>query len=542
MPERRAQVLSRLLVLVLLVIPGISAAAAPAHRPAAPRSGGGETVDVEIKIVPFYAVDAEGKPVWDLRSDEVELRLGGKPMFIDTFDGPAAPGGAERTGSNGLRPASRNVVFFVDTAFTSPAGLRNSVQVAEKLAGEVPEGDRLFLMTYSIAKGLEKRLGPVPADRRGKAKLLEALAQVMPEVRRLSTNPGADLPPLMQVEHGTQNGNRDDKPTSQFMGETDSMNAFGRSEYMGIARGLAESIDVTAAELRHLRGPKLFLVFWEGLDPDLFFNGDIGFKPGSTASTSYGGQRTSGVMLHFTKPLQALADSGAMTVFVNPTAPSGVGHDADGPIRQIAQTAGAYYTGGGDPRQVEERVAAETAAYYEAGFYVKGDPKSAREAVEVVVKRPGVKAWAPAALKVRETYEGLTAYEKRLLVLGLVAGGPESQHGPVRLDLHGLGGAVQSRVDGKNGRRLRYDASWPADLKGKDVDVYSVALAPPVKGQKTPTVLQFDSKERARAGGTPLEVALEKSSSLIWGIVAVEPGTGRAWYRRLQLQGEKGVK
>jgi hypothetical protein len=407
---------------------------------------------------------------------------------------------------------------------------------------EVPEGDRLFLMTFSIAQGLEKRLGPVPADRRGKAKLFEALAQVMPEVQRLSTNPGDDLPALMQVTHDTtQNGNRDDKPTSQWMGETDSMNAFGRSEYMGVARGLAESIDVTAAELRHLRGPKLFLVFWEGLDPDLFFNGDIGFKPGSTASTSYGGQRTSGVMLHFTKPLQALADSGAMTVFVNPTAPRGIGHDAGGPIRQIAQTAGAYYTGGGDPRQVEARIAAKTAAYYEAGFYVKGELKAARQPVEVVVKRPGVKAWAPAALKVRETYEGLTAYEKRLLVLGLVASGPESQHGPVRLDLHGLGGAVQSRAD-KNGRRLRYDAAWPADLKGKDVDVYSVALAPPVKGQKTPTVLQFDSRERARAGGAPLEVALEKNGSLIWGIVAVEPGTGRAWYRRLQLQGEKRAK
>jgi hypothetical protein len=542
MPESRAQVVSRLLVLVLLVIPGVSAAATAAPRPPASRSGGGETVDVEIKIVPFYAVDAEGKPVWDLRSDEVELRLGGKPMFIDTFDGPAAPGGVERTGSNGLRPASRNVIFFVDSAFTSPTGLRNSILVAQKLVGEVPEGDRLSLVAHSIARGLEKKLGPLRADRRGKARFLDALAELKPEVRRLNTNPGADLPALMQVEHGTQNGNRDDKPTSQFMGETDSMNAFGRSEYMGIALGLAESIDVTAAELRHLRGPKLLLVFWEGLDPALFFDGDIGFKPGSTASVSYGGQRTSGLMLHFTKPLQALADSGAMTVFVNPTAPSGVGHDAEGPIRQIAQTAGAYYTGGGDPRQIEESVAATTAAYYEAGFYVKGETKSAREAVEVVVKRPGVKAWAPAALKVRETYEGLTAYEKRLLVLGLVASGPESQHGPVRLDLHGLGGAVQSRADGKNGRRLRYDATWPADLKSKDVDVYSVALAPPVKGEKTPKILQFDSKERARPGATPLEVAVKKDDKLIWGIVAVEPGTGRAWYRRLQLQGEKGTK
>jgi hypothetical protein len=541
MPENPLRYLSRLLALVLLAVPAVSAAAAP--RPATPRSGGGETVDVEIKIVPFYAVDAEGKPVWDLRSDEVELRLGGKPVLIDTFDGPAAPGGAERTGSNGLRPASRNVIFLLDSAFTSPGGVHHSITMARKLAGELSEGDRLFLMTFSVARGLEKRLGPVPADRQGKAKLSAALDHVMPEVRRLSAEGVADLPRLQQVEHNTvQNGNRDDKPTSQWMGQTDSMNEFDRSEYMSVARGLAESIDATAAGLRHLRGPKLFLMFWEGLDSDLFFDGDIGFKPGSNERISYGGQRTSGLMLHFIKPLQDLADSGAMTVFVNPSAPSDVGDDAEGPIRQIAQMAGAYYTGGGDPQYVGARVAATTAAYYEAGFYLKGDPKAARQPVEVVVKRPGVKAWAPAAVKMRETYEGLTAYEKRMLIVELVAGGPEAQRGPVRMDLHGLDGAVQSRAGGKDGRRLRYDVAWPADLNGKDVDVYSVALAPPAKGQKTPTILQFDSKEKARAGALPLEVSLAKGGEMIWGIVAVDPGTGQAWYRRLQLQGEKEAK
>jgi hypothetical protein len=532
MPERRAQILSRLLVLlVLLAVPGF--AAAP-KRPAVSRSGAGETVEVEIKIVPFYAVDAEGKPVWDLRSDEVELRLAGKPVFIDTFDGPAAPGGVERNGSNGLRPASRNVLFLIDSAFTSPSGFHNSLLVAEKLLGEVPEGDRLTLMAHSTGKGLEKKLGPVPADRRGKERFLDALAKLMPEVNRLSTDPIADLGPI------TQGNTKDGKPAAQFNSEIDSMRGFSRSEYEKVARELADSLDVTAAQLRHLRGPKLLLVFWQGLDPDLFFEGDIGMKPASSAAISIGGLRFTGIMIRFIEPLRAIADSGAMTVFVNATVPVGVGYDAEGPIRQMAQTAGAFYTGGGDPRAVEQRVANATAAYYEAGFYVNGETKTAREAIEVVVKRPGVRAWAPPALKVRETWEALTAYEKRLLVLDLVAGGPEAQRGPVRLSLQELGGKVEGRPGGKSGRRLRYAAAWPSAAAGKELDVYNVALVPPARGEKTPKILQLDRQEKARPGAAPLEIALGKGEKMVWwGIVAVEPATGRAWYRRLQLNGEK---
>jgi hypothetical protein len=530
-----ARYLSFFLLLMSLVL-SVSAFAAP--RPAVSKPNG-ETVDVEIKIVPFYAVDAEGKPVWDLQSNEVELKVGGKTMFVDTFDGPAAPGGAERTGSNGLRPASRNVIFFIDSAFTSPSAFRNSIQIAQKLVGEVPEGDRLSLMTHSVGKGLEKKLGPVPADRKGKARFLDALAALNPEIRRLNTNPVDDLPPVTQVTHNGQNGIREDIPTSQFMGQIDSMQEFGRSEYMALARGLADSLDFTAAELRHQRGPKLLLVFWQGLDSDLYFTGDIGLKPGSSASTSYGGQRTSGLLLQYAAPLQALAESGAMTVFVNASAPTAVGHDAEGVMRHIAQTAGAAYTSGADPRQVEGQIAATTAAYYEAGFYLKGEPTTVRESVEVVVKRPGVRAWAPSVLKVRETYESLTAYEKQLLILGLVANGPEAQHGPVKLSYQDLGGRIESRPEAKGGRRLRYAAAWPAALKTKDLDLYNVALVPPAQGEKAPKILQFDHLDRAHPGAVPMEIDLPKDSKLIWGIVAVEPSTGETWVRRLQLAGDK---
>jgi hypothetical protein len=302
MPKPSARFLPLFLVLIVSLV---SAAVVAAPRRTAPKPAG-DTVDVEIKIIPFYAVDAEGKPVWDLQSNEVELRVGGKPVSIDTFDAPAAPGGAERNGSNGLRPASRHVIFLIDSAFTSPAGFRNSIHVARKLVEEVPAGDRLSLLAHSVARGLEKTLGPLPADRPGKARFLDALAKLTPEVRRLNVDPGADMPPLMLVQR------RGEVPPSQWSWQSDSMRDSGRSEYMAVARELAGSLDATAAELRRQRGAKLFLVFWQGLDPGLYFTGDMG---GSFVGEGYavGKQRTSGLLLPFEGPLQALGDSGTMT-------------------------------------------------------------------------------------------------------------------------------------------------------------------------------------------------------------------------------------
>ena len=517
-------------------------APAGAQQSPPPRSAGGETVEVNIRIVPFCSVDAAGKPVYDLRQDEIELRVGGQAVAVDTLDRTAAEAGGTAGTARQTPPAApgpaRTVVFFFDSAFTSPAGVRNARVVAEKLLREIPEGQRLSLWFHSAARGLEQKVTSVNADARGRRLFLDALGKLAPEVNRINTGSTEEIALSKASASGSRGG-------SQLNGMINSIQTTSRSEYEGIVRELAGSLDFMAAELRHLRGPKLFLVFWQGLDADLFFQGDMGMNPTSNDEGAYviGGQRYGPLMTHFTAPLQAIGDSGAMTVFVNASGAEGIGEDADGPIRQMAQTAGAIYVGGADAASVEERVATTTAACYEAGFYIRGRTTAAREPVEVVVKRPGARTWAPAALRLRETWETLTATEKKLLVLDLAAGGPQAQRGPVLLSVEQLEGTVQSHPEGRGGRRLRYQASWPAALAGKQLDLYNVALAPPARGEKAPRLLKFDSHEKAGVSAAdPLEVNLGKSDSLIWAILAVEPATGRAWYRRLQLAGPEAPR
>ena len=110
-PQRLACFLLQLAPALFLAQPlALAAAAPPGARqpapPAPPPSAGGETVEVDIRIVPFCAVDAAGKPISDLRQDEVELRIGGRAVAIDTLDRTvAAPGGVagtEKKGNNDL--------------------------------------------------------------------------------------------------------------------------------------------------------------------------------------------------------------------------------------------------------------------------------------------------------------------------------------------------------------------------------------------------------------------------------------------------------
>jgi hypothetical protein len=68
-----------------------------AERPVKPQapvpSGGGETIEVRVRIVPFYAVDGDGHPVRDLCRQELELRIDGKPVDLESLSPPAPPNG-----------------------------------------------------------------------------------------------------------------------------------------------------------------------------------------------------------------------------------------------------------------------------------------------------------------------------------------------------------------------------------------------------------------------------------------------------------------
>ncbi len=522
----------------------ILAAAARGEAPAPPpRLTSAETVNVEVKIVPFYAVDAEGNPVYDLRADEIELRTEGAPVTVESLDRYVIQAGRAGAEASPLTPTpSRTVFFLFDLTFSTPNGFNTDKRLAANLVKSWPGGDRLFLVAHGTRGGLEKRLGPVPPDAEGKKELLAAIEALQPEIRRveLQDDPKIDYgPPSERAGHGKFSGSA---PGSQMAAAYDGIQGTVRNEYHNVARDLASSLGDFAAELRRINGPKLLMLFSQGLDNDLYFLGSSGFKVGSDDSVEVDSRRAPPLVDRFRGPLAALAESGAVALFVNTDRSPEA--DADAVLRHMAQTTGGLYLEGRDSRDLEKRIAGSTTAYYEAAFRPAA-PLLQRDsaAVQVVVRRPGVRVWAPAAVRTRESYSGLNDFEKRRMVIDLLAGGPTAQraHSPVRLSVQTLAGRVIGQaVSGRPG--LRFEATWPEELASRKLDVYNVLFAPPSPEGKG-KVLRFDRREAvAAAERGALETALEGDGSLVWGIVAVDPETQQAWLSRLVLAPQKAAK
>ncbi len=525
---------SRLFPCLLLLCPTLAFAEEP------PRAGG-ETIDVDMKVIPFYAIDAQGRPVFDLRADEVEVLVDGAPVAVDAFDAMAQAGAAAApAGASQPAPAKarRHVILLFDVAFSSIQGVRNGQALARQLLEDLPDSDVLYLVTNDLRAGFEQKVGPVPASAKGRQQVLAQIEGLRGRsYRQFSHNPAADLG--FNTAGSNPSKGKNGQPRAQMTGIMDGLNLNENSEYLELGRDLGEAMGRLATDLRRIQEPKLLVFLSQGLKRDLYFVGSRYGLQVSTEAVKQEAWQADGLVKIFTDSMQALADSGTMALFVNLDDRAQGATLEDNPLRHMANTSGGLYLEGNDPKAVEARVTGSTSAYYEAGFYLgqrAAEVKRAR--VEVRSRRPGVELWAPASLKTRETWRGLDEHARKALIVDLVEGGIEAQRarGPVRLDIRELSGNVLGQaVNGE--RRLRYQAIWPTEAveaAGK-LDVYNVLLVPTAQ-TGSPEILRFETNP------DNLEIAMPGKPQFIWGIVAVEPRTGKAWFRRLLLQGEKPAR
>jgi hypothetical protein len=375
----------------------------------------GDTVNVEIKIVPFYAVDEKGNPVLDLKQDEIEVRIDGKPISIDTFDAFAKTGGATTISNEGSpeapapvpapaldksqKPTRRHVVLFFDMAFSNQRGFENGRKFAEKMVKESPSEDLFYLITHDFKSGLTQRLGPLPANENGKAQFVAGLKKLKPEAGFIA--PSADF----GIGLISRNSRKNDVPQDQNSAINNAVRTNSEAQLEGTARSLAESMQALADQFQLINEPKLMVFLSQGINRTLYWEGsNIGLQASGDA---YGGVLTNyqyrGLYSLYEKPLQDIAETGTLSLFVNLNDHSrGAGGGVGSSMQHMARISGGLYLGDVDPAVTNRRVASSTGAYYEAGFYLgdAGD-RPLRSKVEVLVKRPGVHTWSAGTIKTR---------------------------------------------------------------------------------------------------------------------------------------------
>jgi hypothetical protein len=141
---------------------------------------------------------------------------------------------------------------------------------------------------------------------------------------------------------------------------------------------------------------------------------------------------------------------------------------------------------------------------------------------------------AVALLDEEETCRNLGVEERRRRVVDLVSGEPGARSAQEAIGLKLLAGRVIGRADADSWL-LRFEPSWPAGLASRGWDLYNVMLSP--AGQ----VLVFEERQGMTADECEgLEVSLEGEGERVWGILAVDPETGKGWMRCLKFQVPRG--
>ena len=523
-----------LLSLSLLTSIAVPLAAKLSDEP--PRAAQQETVAVDLRTVPFYAVDAHGEPVFDLRADEIELRVDGRTVPIDTFDrhrldGSAAAPGIAATGGPAA-PPSRDVYLVLDQAFLSFAGLRDARAMAENLAGAFLPSDRLTLIVNDPLRGFKSVLGPVAGDRSGQRQLRAALGKGESNVDRLRTDPG--LPPIVvagpigeQVHNAYEAGG-----------------SLMKAEYRAAAYELADSLRLFALQLNRSSTPKVVIIITPGIDDGLYFEGEIGFmgvgSDGDALHAHVDLRRAGPMIQKFQPALAALAASGANYVLVNPDSHRLSGRDM---LAQVHHEVGGLMLDRATPAKLVRELRAGTAAYYVAGFYAQGAAATKPgTTVEVVVKRPGVRVSAPHGVRTPRPWSTLDSDERRLAVLDMVQRGAyETDSGP-RPDLVAkplqaqVRGAAAAAGDAPGSKRLELLGEWPPELAGHKVEVYEVVMRPAGAGVKQALLSFRESAREPPAEPLRAELAVAVGPQ-VWAVVVVEPSSGGTYLRRLQVNG-----
>lgn len=145
-------------------------------------------VSVSRVIVPVFAYDSSGNPVFDLSPQDIKVYINEKPVEIQAFNLLRYDAQQEvltrkqiEEEEHTVAPVVPRLIFIVvDTMFNSYYGIKNSKKIANKLLESNSFGDQFVVMENSSFGGL-KLIGGPERDRKKVRKFVDKIS-ALPEV------------------------------------------------------------------------------------------------------------------------------------------------------------------------------------------------------------------------------------------------------------------------------------------------------------------------------------------------------------------------
>lgn len=401
-------------------------------------------VSVKAQIVPVFAVDAEGNPVYDLKESEIELYVNDKSAKLAAFISYTVEETerftTERKEALNVKPKSpeRLIFIIIDSILGNKSTLDKSRDIARGLIEQSSPGDAFIIIESNNVNGFYHVAGPS----KDKQELYKALQNIVDRFKRRRLIPPPEPKPdayadlkkwEMDMElHGNELA---DVSREQDQYKKDIIT------FSFALKQLKHALKTTTL-------PKSVFLFSSGL-----------------AHEGLGGSQVT-YCTFLEDAAKAINYGGAMFYLVNPETQHS--RSAATTLKFMSDSVGGEFITGDETPKMVQKIKKSTSAYYEVAFYPEDKQ---RNKVSLKCKRDGVRLTTINFSEQGIPYREMGDMQKKLFALNIITGGSWSRM---------VGKVTQTRykkIKSKS-RDKNIELKIPAELRDRKNDIFVLNVDP----------------------------------------------------------------
>jgi VWFA-related protein len=453
-------------------------------------------VDVSVKLLPVFALDANGNPVYDLEQQDMELYVNGEPRDIAYFKRYDFESNTIEKRQKVQDERERVVFIILDTMFSTNTGFKRAKVIAGDIVKQCKPGDQFVVFENSLLNGLryiagssdsqEILLGKIAALRRP----IEKWSTHLFNTRDLSNNIDFSIETEERMETEHWNKLRDFYLDSEAMRYKHQVEHFCRvlSQFKYILKTISK--------------PKLVFLLSEGMADGAFkmkllrteikavedprHESDAELRRSQFDTVLVKSEKdvlqddkaySTDLFRYLNEIIRSINYGGSVLHTINPGRPNDTndaGVSGEKSLKYLADESGGGYFTGSNTKEIAKRIVKSTSAYYEMVFYI--DPTLGDNLqVELKCKRSGVRVYTTGHAEGGRSYRDMDPVQKRMFALNVVTGGSWSRNsGKVMLIPY------RKQEVNKNAKEEFYtlDVPLPNQMKNKKLDIFLIQRDP----------------------------------------------------------------
>jgi VWFA-related protein len=452
-------------------------------------------VSVNAQLIPLFAVDSRGEPVYDLKKDEIELEADGKTVEIIYFAGYRVEEESAQLEESPKRPAvpglERINFIILDTLISNKNTLVPAQAIALGIIRQAAPGEAFVILESNQISGLQYVIGP----EKNKNKLFHAVQGIVKRYMRRRVWLTQKMPRPEDYSDP-----KSYELALQMFGSAYREVQREREQYQKDIRIFADSLQQLKYALKTITQPKTIYLVSAGLIPGAMGNSATyyGFLEDAAKAINYGG---------------------SMFYLINPLRQKSPGEGTE--LEFMTEEVGGKLITGTSTADIIKKIKKSTSAYYEL-VYSPEKKSGQQNRLTMKCKRDNVELITIHYIEQRTPYPEMDRLEQKLFVLNIVNDGSWSRMA-AKVEI------VDYRtLDSPDPRFTAIEVPIPPAMRNKMVDLFLVNID--LKTEKAEVQLQHKIVDKIE------QIRFQVHQDMKQYFVFIEPQRLLCIYNRISLK------